>query len=192
MINELVLGCGPNPQKFVLSPLSTSQIFENPTTVDINSEHNPDKAWDLNILPWPFEDDSFDEIHAYNILEHLGSLGDYKSFFAHFEEMWRILKTGGYICGVSVDYDTVHLWGDPGHTRAITRQMLSAFLSREQYELQSGKTSMTDYRFCYNADFEMIPVTGDVIGDKETHADSFAFVLKAFKPIRFPNGGNNE
>lgn len=186
-IRELVLGCGANPQKFIFSPLSESPAFENPHTNDINGEHHPDTIWDLNALPWPWEDNSFEEIHAYNILEHLGTLGDYKSFFAHFEEMHRILKPGGYICGISVDFDSMHIWGDPGHTRAITRQMLSFFLSREQYELQAGKTSMTDYRFCYHADFEYMPLQGDIIGDREHHADSFVFLLKAFKPVRFPS-----
>jgi len=185
MISELVLGSGPKPQKFIFTPNSKSATFENPTTVDINPSHYPDVVWDLNNLPWPFEDNSFDEIHAYNVLEHLGQQGDYKSFFAHFDEMHRILKPGGYIAGISVDFDTVHLWADPGHTRAITRLMLQNFLSREQYELQAGKTAMTDYRFCYKGDFEYMPLEGDVIGDREHHADSFAFLLKVFKPIRF-------
>ena len=186
MIKELVLGCGSNPQKWISTPLSSSATFENPTTNDINDEHHPDVVCDLNILPWPFEDNSFDEIHCYNILEHLGQQGDYKTFFAHFEEMHRILKPGGYVAGISVDFDSVHLWADPGHTRAITRLMLQNFLSREQYELQSGKTAMTDYRFCYHADFEYIPLEADVIGDREHHGDSFVFLLKAFKPVRYP------
>jgi SAM-dependent methyltransferase len=186
LLKELVLGSGKCPQKWVSSPLSKSLTFENPTTVDINDYNNPTVVWDLNILPWPFEDNSFDEIHAYNILEHLGQQGDYNTFFKQFEEMWRVLKIGGYICGVSVDYDSMHLWADPGHTRAITRQMLASFLSREQYFLREGKSSMTDYRFCYNADFEYIPLEGDVIGDKDKHEDQFIFLLKAFKPVRFP------
>lgn len=187
-MRELVLGCGPNPQKFIFSPLSQSATFENPTTVDFNSEHSPDVIHDLNVLPWPFEDNSYEEIHCYNILEHLSSQGDYKTFFKHFEEMWRVLKNGGYICGISVDFDSIHLWSDPGHTRAITRQMLSSFLSREQYELRAGKSSLTDYRFCYNGDFEYIPLNGDVIGDRESHSDSFVFLLKSFKPIRYSKG----
>lgn len=186
-MKELILGCGSARQKYINSPSSTSGEFESPVFLDFNSKHNPDVVWDLNILPWPFDDNSFTEIHAYNILEHLGQQGDFKTFFAHFDEMYRILRPDGYICGISVDFDSMHLWADPGHTRAITRQMLAAFLDREQYKLRETSSAITDYRFCYNGDFEYIGLNGDVIGDRETHQDSFAFILKAIKPARYPN-----
>jgi SAM-dependent methyltransferase len=184
-MKELILGSGNTTnKKRVISPLSNDNEFKNPITCDMNKLHKPDIVHDLNILPWPFEDNSFDEIHAYNILEHLGQQGDFKSFFAHFEEMSRILIPGGYICGISVDFDTVHLWGDPGHTRAITRHMLRTFLSQELYELRDGKSPITDYRFIYKADFEYIPLENDQIGE-EPEWSNFAFLLKVFKPARF-------
>ena len=184
MLSELVLGSGSNPQKQVLSPLNDSPAFASPVTCDLNTDHAPDVVHDLNVLPWPWADDSFDEIHAYNVLEHLGTQGEFRAFFAQFDEMWRILKPGGYVCGISVDYYSPHLWADPGHTRAITRHMLQSFLSREQYEIRHGKSPLTDYRFCYKGDFEYVPIEQAPEKD-QPWPDQFPFLLKVFKPVRF-------
>lgn len=40
------------------------------TNVDLYAE-KVDVRHDLNIFPYPFLDDSFDEIHAFNVIEHL-------------------------------------------------------------------------------------------------------------------------
>jgi SAM-dependent methyltransferase len=49
----------------------------------------PDVTHDLNVLPYPFPDNTFDLIEAYHVLEHLD-----KPFFI-MKEFHRILKPGG-------------------------------------------------------------------------------------------------
>jgi len=68
----------------------------------INVDHprtiiKKDVEWDLEKLPWPFKDNYFDEVLMWNSLEHL-SKSDEK-----IEEVFRILKPGGYFIG-SVPY----------------------------------------------------------------------------------------
>jgi SAM-dependent methyltransferase len=169
---ELLLGCGSRREKLLSHP--EHPTFENVTTLDINTEHKPDVCWDLNELPLPFEADSFDEIHAYEVLEHLGRQGDFRFFFAEFEDFWRILKPGGFLFGTSPGTESEWLWGDPGHTRVIQPQSL-IFLSQAEYTRQVGNTPMTDYRFCYRGDFDIVHCRPGAVME---------FGLKAVKPAR--------
>lgn len=174
-MSELLIGCGSNWDKRVGTASSREEDpgWTDLTTCDINPEHNPDVVWDLNVTPWaPFEDNSYDEIHAYEVLEHLGQQGDYEALFAHFTEIWRILKPDGVLCATVPAWTSVWLWGDPSHRRAILPATL-VFLQQAEYEKQVGVTAMSDFRHIYKADFE--PVFMNVGGD------TFTFILRAIK-----------
>ncbi len=144
-------------------------------TCDVNPDHHPDVIHDLESLPWPWSDNSFDEIHAYEVLEHLGRLGDERSFFAHFYELWRILKPGGHLCGTSPAWGSIWMFGDPGHKREISSRTFR-FLSQKNYQMEIGKTAMTDYRYLWRGDFEPVILVDDSDG-------TFLFILKAIKEV---------
>lgn len=169
---ELMLGAGSSKQRKVYDQGGESESFKNLVTVDIEASHNTDVVHDLNVTPWPFADNEFNEIHAYEVLEHLGQQGDYKAFFAHFSEVWRILKPGGRLFATVPMWDSPWAWGDPGHTRVITKQTL-VFLVQEEYEAQVGKTAMADYRSVYKGNF--------IIRGAQEARDTLAFVLEAVK-----------
>jgi SAM-dependent methyltransferase len=169
----LLLGAGSSKTLRVETP--NTPYAPQTTTVDIEASHKPDLVWDLNVLPWPFQDATFDEVHAYELLEHLGQQGDAKSFFAHFYEIWRLLKPGGYL-GASVPrWDSLWAWGDPSHRRIISEGSLT-YLDRTQYKEQVGKTAMTDFRSIWHGDFEALGV--------EKTSDQLYFLLRAHKPAR--------
>ena len=137
-MRELVLGCGPRPRRYIHLP-GKGEEFVNPTLLDVDPHVGADVVHDLNTLPYPFEDGTFDEIHAYNVLEHTGRQGDWRFFFAQFNELARVTHVGGILCAAVPSLASVWLWGDPGHTRAITREQLM-FLDRDVYgtgQLQS-------------------------------------------------------
>ncbi len=83
------MGCGSSTVKKI--SVQGHEEFSHLTRLDNNPDHNPDVVWDLRVHPLSFEDNTFDEIHAYEVLEHLAQQGDYKFFFAEFSEYWRIL-----------------------------------------------------------------------------------------------------
>jgi len=66
-------------------------------------------------------------------------------------------------------------WGDPSHTRVITADSL-VFLDQTEYDKQIGKTSMSDFRTHYRADFDPIH-----LGENE---HELGFALRAVKPSR--------
>ena len=171
MKRELLVGCGNHREKRIYSQ-GDSPVWYNLTTLDISADCKPDIVHDLNKLPLPFDDNTFDEIHAYEVLEHCGRQGDYISFFALFSEFWRILKDKGKFIATVPDGQSEWVWGDPGHSRFINRGTL-VFLSQEQYRIQIGKTSMTDYRSIYHADFS--------IKSTFISGESFCFILEGLK-----------
>ena len=164
---ELLIGAGNSRKKELALP--GKQEFVDVVTLDIDPDSEPDVQWDLNHLPLPFEDETFEEIHAYEVLEHVGKQGDWKTFFAQFEEFYRILKPGGHFFATTPMWDSQWAWADPGHTRIIAPGSIM-FLDQEEYERQVGNTPMTDYRHVYKADFEI--VHSQEVGER------FAFVLK--------------
>lgn len=170
MKKELIIGCGSSSDKRL--SVDGSATFENPTRLDINPDHNPDVVWDLNQMPYPFEDNTFDEIHAYEVLEHCGTQGDYKFFFAQFSELWRILKPDGHLLATCPSKDSVWALGDPSHTRIMQKENL-VFLHQAEYEKQVGKTPMSDFRNIYKADFKPCAFQDD--------GETFWFILKALK-----------
>ena len=173
---ELLIGCGSNREK----KLSVSGVegWTELVTLDINPDHKPDILHDLMVLPYPFKDNTFDEIHAYEVLEHTGQQGDYKWFFAQWSEFYRILKPNGIIAGTCPLFSSGWAWGDPSHSRIINQHCL-VFLNQPEYVKQVGKTPMSDFRYIYKGDFD--PVCLD------TQGETFVFGMRAIKPARIGN-----
>lgn len=172
MKKELLIGCGSARDKRL--KCDDSNGWSNLTTLDYNSDHNPDVVWDLMhpyVLPEEWVNE-FDEIHAYEVLEHLGQQGDYRLFFRQFSAFWRALKPNGHLLATVPSRHSIWAWGDPSHTRIIQPENL-VFLSQKAYADQVGKTPMSDFRSIYKADFEVVYVHDD----KET----VVFVIKAIK-----------
>ncbi len=170
-MSELLLGCGSRRDKLIA--VNGHKGWADPTTLDIDPACQPDVLHDLNIRPLPFNDNSFDEIHAYEVLEHVGQQGDWRGFFEEFTEYWRILKPGGSLIGTSPNVTSSWAWGDPGHTRIISHGCFT-FLSQAEYRKQVGKTPMTDYRDVWKGDF--------TVEHAEVRGEAFLFVLRALKP----------
>jgi SAM-dependent methyltransferase len=171
-MSDLLIGCGATRDKRVFP---TPRPWRDLVTLDINPDHAPDVLHDLAVLPLPFADEAFDEIHAYEVLEHTGTQGDYRYFFAQFSEFWRILRPGGYLCGSVPLPSSRWAWGDPSHTRVVPRESF-VFLDQSEYAKQVGHTAMSDFRWIYQADFRL-EYAEDV-------GESLFFALQAIKPSR--------
>jgi len=165
---ELLLGCGHQRKKEL--HINNDPDWQNLVTLDFNEAVNPDVVHDLEDIPLPFADHSIDEIHAYEVLEHVGAQGDWRFFFEQFNDFHRILKPGGHFYASVPMWNSAWAWSDPGHKRVISQKSL-IFLSQENYTDQPDNSPLQDYRNVYTADFH-------VEGIQETE-HRFYFVLKA-------------
>ena len=77
-------------------------------------KHRPeiDVAWDLNELPWPWEDGAFDLVLASSVFEHLEI-----DLLTALNECWRILRPGGQ-ARIKIPYwEHRNAYSDPTHRR---------------------------------------------------------------------------
>lgn len=171
-MSELLLGSGNNITKRITFKEIPPDWSDDLVTLDIDPRCHPQVVHDLRNPVLPFPDNRFDEIHAYEVLEHTGQQGDWKLFFEQFNEFWRVLKPGGWFIATCPMWDSPWSWSDPGHSRIISKHTLT-FLSQKEYEIQIGKTAMTDYRAWYKGDFELFAA--------QESEHQVGFVLRAIK-----------
>lgn len=167
-MRSLLIGCGNSRRKKLgFGELEWGELV----TLDHDPNCGADIVHDLNVTPWPV-DGAFDEIHAYEVLEHIGRQGDYRAFFSHFYEIWRLLKHDGHLFATCPSYRSMWAWGDPSHVRIINAGSI-AFLSQAEYERQVGNNAMTDFRWLWKGDLRPVHVEDD--------GERFTFVLRANK-----------
>ena len=155
---SLLLACGNDRSKQIKR--SEDDDWSQPlTTIDIDPNCGADIKWDLSKtgIPHcrlPFDDDTFDEIGAFNVLEHWGSQGDWKFYFTEFAEYWRILKPDGVmLIIVPIGVDAL---ADIGHTRFFSMDSFK-FLAQKWYEIELGKgKNVSDYRWFWKHNFETL------------------------------------
>lgn len=172
MPRDLLIGCGSRRNRII--SLRRKEWGEL-VTLDNVASHKPDVLHDLREPRLPFEDNSFQELHAYETLEHLGQQGDAETLLRQFADYWRVLEPGGLLCASCPSWDSMWAWGDPSHTRIISPGTL-VFLDQAEYTKQIGKTAMSDFRHIYRADF--------VARLAEVQVGTFYFALEAIKPSR--------
>jgi predicted SAM-dependent methyltransferase len=75
-------------------------------------KHRPeiDVVWDLNDLPWPWADDSFDLIVACAVFEHLRN-----NLVTTVDECWRILRPDGVLHVKLPYWKSDNSYRDPTH-----------------------------------------------------------------------------
>lgn len=76
---------------------------------------------DLEKFPWPFEDNSVDEIFCSHYIEHTPDLISFAN------ELYRIMKVGAKAEIIAPYYSSIRAWQDPTHLRAISENTFLYF-----------------------------------------------------------------
>lgn len=105
----LDIGCGKNKAKIKGAEVIGIDIAK----IDGVIQH------DLNKFPWPFKDNSFDEVIASHIVEHLDDV------FKSMEEIHRVLKKGGVLKLYVPYFSNSFSYADPTHKHFFTLYTLN-------------------------------------------------------------------
>ena len=118
--------------------------------VDIDPRSHADVYADLFKFPWPFDDNTVDEVYSSHFVEHIphyipghGTDG----WYLVFGELWRICKPGAKLHILHPYAKSDRAWWDPTHTRAI-EWMTWNYLSAE-FRVEDGPDAI---------DFEVVEI----------------------------------
>jgi SAM-dependent methyltransferase len=130
--------------------------------VDKLDIYNPDVLHDLEVLPWPFESNSADNIVLSHVLEHLGQ--EPTTFIKIIKELYRIAK---HECLLIVDVPcprSKYYLSDPTHVRPITPDLFELF-DKNQNNFHAQRQSSVSLLGIEN-DVNLQVVRIDLIVDK--------------------------
>jgi hypothetical protein len=128
------------------------------TNVDHNPAMEPDVCLDLEKLPWPWRDDSVDEMQAIHSLEHLGQMRDV--FTGIIKEAYRVMKAGALWTIVVPDPCHDAYFGDWTHVRPIVPATMQLFSQKYNRESVANGWPNTVGGFMLGVDFDQVSVQG--------------------------------
>ena len=120
----LNLGCGTAKRNFPEAAQSSEIIG-----VDISRNSEADILHDLDVVPWPFDPDSFDLIIMQDIIEHLEDVP------ATMNEVWRIARHGCIVRIRTPHYASYYAYNDPTHKRFFGLYAFDRFLFESPNDL---------------------------------------------------------
>ncbi len=96
-------------EKTTLNLGSGNKQISEAINLDRTAATRPDVVHDLNVRPWPFDDNQFSEILAYDVIEHLDDI------VATMEEIHRIARPGAIIRITVPHFSCANAFTDPTH-----------------------------------------------------------------------------
>lgn len=109
------------------------------------TKHRPEItiAHDLNILPWPWADTSFDEIQLISVAEHLAI-----TLVQTLDECWRILKPKGRLIIKYPLWTTPTAHDDPTHRWWWSERVLEVFDPDKKYGQDHPYYTQRKWKIC--------------------------------------------
>jgi hypothetical protein len=150
---KLNLGCGLN---------------KKPGFVNVDRHGDPDLVWDLESFPWPWPDNSANEIWLIHVLEHLGR--DPAIFIRIIQELYRVAAPGAAIKIVVPHPRHDDFINDPTHVRAITPDVLTLFSKKYNLKWQEMGAANSPLALYHDVDFEIVAVNSEL---DEPYASAF-------------------
>jgi hypothetical protein len=124
--------------------------------VNVDRHGEPDLRHDLEVVPWPWADDSVSEILLKHVLEHLGR--DPNVYLEIMKEMYRVCEDGATIRIIVPHHRHDNFFHDPTHVRAVTADGMTLFSQRLNREWIAQGISNSPLGIYLGIDFEVSDV----------------------------------
>lgn len=129
---RLDLGCG----KRKVQAIQGQEPFIG---VDCIAFEGVDVVHDLRVTPWPWKDNSVDEVFSSHFLEHL--TGEERIIF--FNELYRVMKVGGKALIVTPIWSHSCAYGDPTHKYPPPSEWYADYLNEAWREVNAPHVGYT-------------------------------------------------
>jgi ubiquinone/menaquinone biosynthesis C-methylase UbiE len=107
--------------KTILNLGSGNKSFADAINLDNTSRTNPDVVKDLDQTPWPFADNSFTEVRAYDVIEHL------QDILKTMEEIHRVCRSGASVKITVPHFSSGNAFTDPTHLHFFSKFSMDYF-----------------------------------------------------------------
>jgi hypothetical protein len=128
--------------------------------VDLSSVCEPDQVFDLENTPWPWENDSVEEIMLDNVLEHLGQTS--QAYLAIIKELYRICQAGAKISIKVPHHRHDSAVSDPTHVRMVTVSEMNLYDREKNLEWRKAGIANTPLALYLGVDFKLQDVSYQV------------------------------
>jgi SAM-dependent methyltransferase len=116
-----------DPSRFDLRPTGPGNVLDvgcgakkwpGAIGLDISPDTEADVVHDLNAFPYPFEDDSFDQILMQDVIEHVDEP------IRVMDELHRIARRGAHIQLRTPHFSSMLAYSDPTHTHYFSAEAI--------------------------------------------------------------------
>ena len=122
--------------------------------VNVDKFGEPDVKHDLEQFPWPWEDNSVEEVMMIHVLEHLGQLTEV--YLGIIKELYRVCEPDATIRIAVPHYRHDNFAADPTHVRPITPLGMSLFSQRNNRTWIEQGASNSPLGIYNEVDFELV------------------------------------
>ena len=105
----------------------------NAVNVDLTRATSPDLVHDLDARPWPLPQDHFEEVWAYDVIEHLDDV------VATMEEIHRVSRDGAVVKITVPHFSCANAFTDPTHRHYFSAASFNYFTGDNEFDFYTDR-----------------------------------------------------